>query len=334
MKRHKKTIIITLLLVLAIIGSVFFWLALYKDNIKSFAALGRTEVHLVGKKPEKNQEMNSDKKAISILFAGDLMADRYIRETIDKKGVDYIFSGTEELLKNQDLVVANLEGPITDKNSISINTVPGQKNHLIFTFSPILAPALASANIKLVNIGNNHIANFGANGVAETANNLEKNNVEYFGDTGENKLLIKEINGIKIGFINYNQFAPGSTERAMENIKNARSQADMVIVYTHWGTEYKSEPSQNIKDLGHKFIDNGADLVIGTHPHVIEPMELYKGKRLYYSLGNFIFDQYFSPETKKGLAVEMKIDTQNKSMDFRDIGLILDNNGQTRLDSL
>ena len=123
-------------------------------------------------------------------------------------------------------------------------------------------------------------------------------------------------------------------QRGGHEIVSRESQADIIIVYTHWGTEYKTESAENIKNLGRRFIDSGADMVIGTHPHVTQPMEEYKGKRIYYSLGNFIFDQYFSPETKKGLAAEVRIDTQTKNMNFRDIGLILDNNGQTRLDSL
>ena len=163
---------------------------------------------------------------------------------------------------------------------------------------------------------------------------MEKNNIEYFGDTGENEFLIKEIGGIKIGFVNYNQFFSGSLDRTLENIKNVRLQADIVVVYTHWGTEYKTELTENIKNLGRKFIDDGADLVIGTHPHVVEPMEEYKGKRIYYSLGNYIFDQYFSQETKKGLAVEVGIDAQTKKMKFNDINLKLETNGQTSINTL
>lgn len=336
MKKNNEIIFFALLMIIAIVGSVFLWLTLYKNNIESFADIKKSETVKLEKKLEMKPGIKLEKKTVSILFLGDLMADRYIRQMIDKKGADYIFSGTRDLTGNQDLTVANLEGPITDSNSKSVNTVPGERNHLIFTFDPIVAPALTKNNIKLVNIGNNHILNFGNDGLVATKKNLSEAGVEYFG--GED-VIIKNINGMKIGFINYNQFescrdALQCVSTVVENIKNLKNQADLVVVYTHWGAEYKTEPAENIKNLGRRFIDSGADLVIGTHPHVVQPAEEYKSKKIYYSLGNFVFDQYFSPETKKGMAVEVKIDTQTKNMNFRDIGLVLDNNGQTRLDSL
>jgi poly-gamma-glutamate capsule biosynthesis protein CapA/YwtB (metallophosphatase superfamily) len=295
----------------------------------------------------ENQQPQSGKKDIKIIFLGDMMFDRYIREIAQKRGNDYLFEKINGLLKNADLAVANLEGPITDSPSASIGTTVGEKGHFIFTFDKSFCNTLASNNIKLVNIGNNHILNFGQNGLAQTKANLNSAGVGYFDDFGpastrgddsstrggENITHIANINDYKIGFVNYNQFSSGSLSRTLENISNLRKQTDALVVYTHWGTEYQTHSSENIRKLGHRFIDSGADLVIGSHPHVTQEKEEYKGHWIYYSLGNFIFDQYFSENTKKGLAVEVSISPE-RLFEFKDIPLILDNNGQTRANTL
>lgn len=290
--------------------------------------------------PEKKVENEADKsevnvpekKEVKILFLGDIMLDRYIREVAMKKGNDFIFEKTKELLSNNDLVVANLEGPITDKNSISIGTVVGGKGHFSFTMHPSWAKTLADNNIKLVSLGNNHIFNFETDGVGQTEKYLNEAGVGYFGaPDGENlRYKIEELNGQKIGFVNYNQFDSDAVNKTLADIAEAKKQSDLVILYTHWGKEYETTilPSNRILVL--KFIDAGADLIIGSHPHVVEASEEYKGKKIYYSLGNFIFDQYFSPETMKGLAVEVII-SPDKILTFQEYQVKLKNNGQTEV---
>jgi poly-gamma-glutamate synthesis protein (capsule biosynthesis protein) len=279
---------------------------------------------------EKSNFEPSEKSKTSILFVGDLMFDRYIAQVAAKKGDSFIFSGISSFLKENDLVVANLEGPITDKKSISIGTVVGDKGHFSFTFNKSLAGTLVENNIRLVNIGNNHILNFKEEGLNQTKKYLEENKVNYFGDpeNKEKNYIIEEINGIKIGFVSFNQFG-GSAEETKKDIETIKGTTDIIIVYAHWGKEYSKIPSENIKIMAHNFIDSGADLVIGSHPHVIQNTEEYKRKRIYYSLGNFIFDQYFSAETMKGLAVEVIIDSENKNMEFHEFPLLLQKNGQT-----
>ena len=297
-------------------------------------AINETETQKPAEQKNSSQWQTKNKKPIKILFVGDLMLDRYIREIAQKKGYSYIFEKIGGQLKEADLAVANLEGPITDKASRSIGTSVGEKSHFIFTFDKSVSAILFENNIKLVNTGNNHILNFGQGGLDQTEVNLKNSSIEYFGDANNtNKTAVKNINDYKIGFVNYNQFSPGSLARNLENIKNIRNQSDMLIVYTHWGVEYQTRSNENIRNLGHQFIDAGADLVIGSHPHVVEEKEEYKGRIIYYSLGNFVFDQYFSPETKKGLAVEVSISPENK-ITYKDIPLILENNGQTRSNEL
>ena len=298
----------------------------------SFGASNIYEIKIDNKKENQKIEKElpiRDKKEMSILFLGDLMFDRSIRQFAQKKGNDFIFEKVADLLKDNDLAVVNLEGPITDNQSKSVNTVPEQKEHFYFTFDKSLAETLAKNNIKLVNLGNNHTLNFGQEGLVQTENYLKENNVDYFGDpvNKEKNYIFKEINGMIIGFVSYNQFG-GSAEETINNINNIKNKVDTLIVYTHWGKEYEKIFSEKIKSLAHSFVDSGADLIIGSHPHVVQDIEEYKGKRIYYSLGNFIFDQYFSAETMSGLAVRVKVNPDDKSLEFQEIPLVMNKSGQ------
>ena len=274
-----------------------------------------------------------EKKDIQILFTGDLMFDRGIRYYAKKNGGnEFIFEKIYSLLINNDLVVSNLEGPITDEKSISSGTVPGSANNYYFTFDPSVAKTLYRENIKLVSLANNHILNFGKQGLNSTKKYLDDAGVEYFGAPNGQRSITKEINGVKIGFINYNEFY-GDNEKeqkaVLEEIKNIKQKSDLVIIFSHWGPEYKLTPTDAIKDLAHKFIDGGADLIIGSHSHVTVPMEEYKGKRIYYSLGNFVFDQYFDENVRNGMGVVVKVNPETKQLNFEEIKFYLQSGGQT-----
>jgi poly-gamma-glutamate capsule biosynthesis protein CapA/YwtB (metallophosphatase superfamily) len=301
-----------------------------------------------------------DKKFVKILFVGDMMFDRYIREGVriyGKGHYDFVFEKVKEKLAGYDLVVGNLEGPITDKNSVSVGTAMDVKENLKFTFDPAVAKVLAENNIKLVDLGNNHILNQGEDGVVQTKKNLSEAGVQYFGDTGGDTVIarsettkqsrandeiaalpsvarndkIVELGGTKIGFVNYNYSIAGSFEKAIEDIKNLKTKSDIIIVCPHWGTEYRvGDPGQKIRTEAYQLIDAGADAIIGGHPHVIEDSEIYNGKKIYYSLGNFIFDQYFQKETMEGLGVEILI-KPDLTMEFGEVKFEMNKRGQTEL---
>ena len=231
------------------------------------------------------------------------------------------------------MVVSNLEGPITDNKSISSGTAPGSTDNYFFTFDPSVAKTLFSENIRLVDLGNNHIENFGNSGMLSTQNYLSNAGVDYFGAPGQNQSAIENVDGLKIGFVSYNQFSgdDAETEKTINEIKKIKPEVDLVFVFCHWGVEYQLAETENQKVLARQFIDAGADLVIGSHPHVIESSEEYNGKMIYYSLGNFIFDQYFSENVRNGLGVEVKIDKATKAVDFSEKHFYLQSGGQTIL---
>lgn len=278
----------------------------------------------------------SPKPSIQVMFGGDLMYDRHIRQFCQENGYQFPLSQLHSLLNQQDLVVANLEGPVTANQSVSVNTIPGTTNNFIFTFDPQAAPALTAANIKLVNLGNNHILNFGSEGYRQTLEYLDQEGINYYGQIGsqvsadsQQLSYIYEQHDFKIGFVNYNQFADTGLEPALAEIERIAPQTDWVVVTPHWGNEYVYDPNDTIKSWAQQLVDAGADLVIGAHPHVIQVNEVYQGKRIYYSLGNFVFDQYFQPEVMEGLLVQVTFSSDG--LKFKEYPIQLRPTGQTEL---
>jgi hypothetical protein len=263
-----------------------------------------------------------------ILFVGDMMFDRHIREAVEKYGggdYNYILEPLKEKLSEYDLVVGNLEGPITENESTSVNTKIGESKNFVFTFDPVVAKMIAENNIRLVNLGNNHILNQGAKGTDQTKKYLDEAGVQYFEPERTGSFQ-------RISFVSYNYSVPDSIEVTIENIKSAKKQSDVVIVCPHWGTEYKiGDPGQAVRNIAHRFIDAGADLIVGTHPHVVQISEEYQGKKIYYSLGNFVFDQYFQKETMEGLGVEIKI-KRDRTMEFGEMKFEMTKRGQTAIE--
>ncbi len=252
----------------------------------------------------------------TVLFGGDMMFDRTIRSTIEKNGGDFIFSCIDPILKKADLVVANLEGPITDQLSKSVGTAPGADGNYTFTFPTSTAEMLFAHNIRMVNIGNNHITNFGSDGIRSTIQRLDAAGVSHFGDPLEHSVAKEHVKGIPLAFINYNEFSSGggsasgggAATTTIRHIREALAEGKLPVVYTHWGVEYATTPSAYSRELARSFIDAGAEIVVGSHPHVVQEREFYREKYIYYSLGNLIFDQYWNDDVRHGLMVSIDFD--------------------------
>ncbi len=247
----------------------------------------------------------------NLLFGGDLMFDRHIREKAQARGsYDFILAGLEDILFRADGIIANLEGPVTDFPSRSVGSAVGSTNNYFFTFSPEVVTTMLARWPFFFNLGNNHMLNFGQDGLDQTYQNIEQSALNYFGYVQPNQALpsyvVHKFNGINVGLVNYNQFVTGGQERVVSDLKTIRPLVEIVIVYAHWGNEYVPE-NQVQRQLAQEFIDLGADLVVGAHPHVVQGSEVYQGKQIYYSLGNFVFDQYFQPEVQQGLLVEARL---------------------------
>jgi poly-gamma-glutamate synthesis protein (capsule biosynthesis protein) len=254
------------------------------------------------------EDVTLNNKTINILSFGDMMLDRYIRRFIDNKGITTIFENITPIIKNKDMVVANLEGSISN-----FPPKPLQPNNVQFTFDPKVTPELKKLGFTHFSLANNHSRDFGTEGIKQTKEFLDKEGIKYFGDSNNKISLsyIQDLDGFKIGLIGYHELFNPDTTSTIQEIKNIQDQSDFIIVYPHWGIEYKTLFSKSQQEKAYQFIDAGADAIIGAHPHVIQPIEIYKNKAIFYSLGNFVFDQTFSQNTQQGLAVNISLTNNN-----------------------
>lgn len=240
----------------------------------------------------------------NILFVGDIMLDRGVETLIQKYGYDYPFEKIIDFLDKFNLVSANLEGPIVTQ------TKDFGPHALQFAFASDSAGALLRNRINLVSLANNHTLNMGQAGLSQTRQYLEAQGIGFAGDPlkcgfdlayQENNLLFLAFNpSFSSGCTNDEYIATVTRVRTVNPDK-------FLIINIHWGVEYQTINSKTQSILAHKLIDAGADLIIGHHPHVVENIEIYKNKLIFYSFGNFIFDQYFNENVQKGLTVNLQI---------------------------
>jgi len=238
-------------------------------------------------------------KKISVLSFGDMMFSRAVEASM-KNGMNPFekIRGPEgNFLKGVDFISANLEGPITESGDCV------EKDYS-FKFSPEITELISGSGINIVNLANNHAGDCRAKGMTDTEDYLSKSGIDYFGKSSVNDSYIeKEINGKKIVFLGIDiTIHSDDLTQYYDLIKKLKEINDYLVVNIHWGYEYHALPSQIQKDIAHALVDSGADLIIGHHPHVVQPVEIYKDKAIFYSLGNFIFDQ-IGKETNKGLGV-------------------------------
>ena len=243
-------------------------------------------------------------KPISILFFGDMMLDRFVRQKINENGAGYPFELIKYFITGNDIVVANSEGSFTSLDSVTVGKNDAPLN---FTFDPEILPVLKNLGFTLLGQANNHTLNFGFEGFTESKKLMTMAGLDYFGDPQniDNLIYVKNINSEKIGFIGYNEFSYQGLDNVLSLIKKAKETLSYIVVYPHWGEEYNLNFTSLQQKTAQSFIDAGADVVIGMHPHVIEPIEIYNDKPIFYSIGNFIFDQSEIGPTGKGLAIKI-----------------------------
>jgi poly-gamma-glutamate synthesis protein (capsule biosynthesis protein) len=299
MLKSKHILILIILIVVVSIG-VYVW-----RNLQSYSLEIQNSV-------KENNQKNEEIKPKTFFLVGDIMLDRKVELQMNKNGFAYPFEKISEFLKTSDGVFGNLEGPISknpEKHSLTA---------MEFAFNAKVIEPLASANFKVLSLANNHTLNMDNAGLEETKNLLTAANIDWVGEPWgcSRKLSIKD----EFVFAAFNKtFSGCSDSEIIEIIQSVKSSAPdkFLVVNMHWGAEYKLKSNSLQQDLAHKIIDAGADLIVGTHSHVVQEIENYNGKLIFYSLGNFIFDQYFSEETQKGLIVELKVYPPTKDFEGR-----------------
>jgi len=263
--------------------------------------------------------------SVNLIFVGDVMLDRGVEFAINKYGAGdfkFPFLKIADELRTADLLIGNLEGPISDK---------GTKVGSIYSFrdDPKAIEGLNYAGFDVLSLANNHAFDYGRLALEDTLKRLKEANINYLG-AGLNEKeafapVIKEIKGVKIGFLAFTDLgsrfweasasssgiawiSQDDLEKVKKEIEDAKREADFLIILLHSGEEYQAIPSAFQTKFAKLAVDSGADLVIGHHPHVVQKIEKYKSGYVAYSLGNFIFDQGFSKETMEGLLLRVIIE--------------------------
>ena len=268
---------------------------------------------------ERKSEVQSDKNSEIIIYAvGDIMLDRGVEYMVNKHGNgDFKFSFLKIAhdLKKADILFGNLESVISDK---------GKKVGSIYSFraEPEAINGLTYAGFDVLSVANNHSFDYGREALEDSLKRLEQAKIDYVGagfDEKEVRLgVTKELKETKITFLAYNnkgseywqaQEDSSGIGWLDENIKRdvEKAEGDVVIVSFHFGEEYQTKQNEEQEYFAHLAIDSGADLIIGHHPHVIQPIERYKEGWIAYSLGNFVFDQGHIEGTMQGLLLEIII---------------------------
>lgn len=258
---------------------------------------------------------------VRLLAVGDLMFSRSVAAKLKEQGDNYYpFDELGDTLASGDITFGNLETAIMAGRVI-------KSGEMVFRSDPEVAGALADAGFDIVSLANNHSMNFGVEGMEDTLRYLSDANVATVGgginaETAREPKVI-ERNGLRLAFLAYvdGRFTPTSyeakenlpgvamarVEDVREDVARAKGIADLVIVSFHWGQEYQPKFDAIQKRLAHTAIEAGATLIIGHHPHVVQEVERYKDGLIIYSLGNFIFDQMWSQDTRRGLIAEIKL---------------------------
>lgn len=253
-------------------------------------------------------------------FTGDVNLSSRFESVTNKKGADYLWRKISPLLKTADISFLNLETSVSERGKKI-------KDRLFFRTKPENMRGLVTSGVDLVSVANNHTYDYGPVAFKDTLNFLTDNNVLYAGGGNnlEEALEVKYITkkGVKIGFIAFNQvlsaawganeskagqllMIPQSKTRILNAIKAADENCDQLVVMTHWGIERAAIPKEETRVLAKLLIDSGADLIVGTHPHVLQGVEVYKNKPIYYSVGNSIFTNK-DEMTAGGAIFELKL---------------------------
>lgn len=263
---------------------------------------------------------------ITLVFAGDVMFDRGVKRNVERYlAGDFsgLFANTP-YLQTADITFLNLEGPVATggRNVGSIYS---------FRMDPIVLSALKNAGIDIVSFANNHVGDYSKVAFDETLENLDHAGIAYTGAgkdyTEASTPKIIEVRGQKIGFLGFTDVGPTwlvakenssgtilATDKNIDSIiQLAKEQVDLLVVSFHFGDEYSLVNARQER-IAKNAIDNGADIIVGHHPHVMQRVDEYKGKPIFYSLGNFIFDQYFSEHTMRGMVGTVSYNPETKEL--------------------
>ncbi len=257
-------------------------------------------------------------RPVELVAVGDIMLARDVSSAISHTSADYPFGDVKELVSQADVAFGNLE-------SAGFPGSYGRGKGMSFRADFEAISRLKRAGFDVLSLANNHVADFGASGLGATLDLLDEMGLSYAGAGRSAEAayapLLQEVGGLRIAWLACNVIGPRPAEdgdqptfawldvaRLLRNVEAARSQADVVIVSLHWGVEYSHCPTKEQEEVADRLMAAGVDLILGHHPHVIQGLQAHEDGLVAYSLGNFIFDQNFSLETSRGIALRCLLD--------------------------
>lgn len=326
MKRNTKAILISMGVLMLTAAVLVFWVLAGMQEEKTDTP-SQTEVSDEGKLKKENpkeekiekeeieeiEEITESKlpeeeipKAVTMVFSGDILLSSYVLNNYDNNGMSGMIS--EELsaeMQKADITMANQEFPFSARGT------QAQDKQFTFRVDPSYVKILQGMGIDIVTLANNHALDYGTEALSDTFQTLDGAGIAYVG-AGDSKeraarAYVTEMGGRTFGFLaasrvipevgwNIDNRQPGllctyDSAALCQAIRKAKETCDYVAVYVHWGIERENTPQDYQRQLGKAYIDAGADIVIGSHPHVLQGIEYYNGKPIVYSLGNYIFNR-------------------------------------------
>jgi poly-gamma-glutamate synthesis protein (capsule biosynthesis protein) len=302
--------------------------------VASCAGFAEVDENQITEIPEEEIEPQSieERKEVTISMVGDIIFYGSVESYMKKYGDHYLLESYGPLMKKSDIVLGNLE------TSISKRGVPVEDKQYTFRGKPEALKTLKNNNFTAVSIANNHVLDYGVEAFLDTLNYLEKYELLYAGG-GRNKEealkgILIEKNGIKVGFLAFTKVVPLVEWYAGKNkpgiigaymvhekefvkaIKDMKQNCDVLVVSVHWGKESSTVIREEEQYIGRRMIDAGADIIMGHHPHVVQGIEIYKGKPIFYSLGNFIFTKSRNDLNNKTIMANVTVDKEGNIIDI------------------
>lgn len=324
-KNQNKKILILGILLCA--GLIFFLIRagvdLAGDYIKENqnGLLTEKELYVAGKDTEKHTEKTTEQMEpaeLLLTFTGDCILgtdeffawDTGFNAYYERYGGEYFLDNVRDIFKEDDLTIINMEGTLTEETTRS-------EKQFAFKGAPQFVDILTSSSVEAANVANNHSHDYGEQSFLDTVNILEKNNIKTFGYDDTAMITVKNI---KIGLFGIYELDDhlARIPQVKSNIAKLKEEnADIIVAVFHWSNELVTVPDENQVTLAHLAIDEGADIVVGHHPHVVQGIETYKGKTIAYSLGNFCFGGNTHPTEMDTMIFQQKfvVDVQKQIID-------------------
>jgi len=278
--------------------------------------------------PQKIEE----RQEITISMVGDMIFHGSVESYMKKHGEDFILEAYGPLMKESDIVLGNLETCISNRGE------PMEDKEYTFRGKPEALKILKDNNFTAVSIANNHVLDFGTEAFLDTMKHLEKNGLLFAGG-GRNKEealkgAVVEKNGIRVGFLAFTKVVPSVEWYAGKNkpgivgaykihekefvkaIQDIKQVCDVLVVSVHWGQESSIVIREEEQYIARCMIDAGADIIMGHHPHVVQGIEIYKNKPIFYSLGNFIFTKSRIDLNNKTIMANVTVDKEGNIIDI------------------